>query len=38
MNTKQMSRLIDGVIDECKALDIETMPEEYVKRLKEEWR
>lgn len=38
MNTKQMSRLIDGVIDECKALEIETMPEEYVKRLKEEWR
>ena len=38
MNTKQMSRLIDGVIDECRALEIETMPEEYVKRLKEEWR
>ncbi len=38
MNTKQMSRLIDGVIDECKALDIETMPEEHIKRLKEEWR
>lgn len=38
MNTKQMSHLIDGVIDECKALDIETMPEEYIKRLKEEWR
>ena len=38
MNTKQMSRLIDGVIDECKALDIETMPEEYIKQLKEEWR
>lgn len=38
MDTKQMSRLIDGVIDECRALEIETMPEEYVKRLKEEWR
>lgn len=36
MNTKQMSRLIDGVIDECKALDIETMAEDYIKRLKEE--
>ena len=36
MNTKQMSRLIDGVIYECKALDIETMAEDYIKRLKEE--
>lgn len=38
MNKKQMSRLLEGVIDECENLNIETMPEEYIKQLKEEWR
>lgn len=38
MNKKQMARLLEGVIDECKNLNIETMPEEYIKQLKEEWR
>lgn len=36
-NTKEMSVLIDGVIDECKNVGIETMTEEQLSLLKEEW-
>ena len=30
MNTKEFARLIDGTMDECKALGIETLPEDKV--------
>ena len=36
-DTKQMSRLIDHVIQECKELGIETLSEMELSRLKEEW-
>lgn len=36
-NTKEMSRLIDGIVSECKELDIETLPEDKLSILKEEW-
>ena len=36
-DTKQMSRLIDRVIEECKELGIETLSEMELSRLKEEW-
>ena len=36
-NTKQMSRLIDWVIEECKEQGIETMTPEELARLKEDW-
>ena len=36
-DTKQMSRLIDRVIQECKELGIETLSEMELSRLKEEW-
>ena len=36
-NTKEMARLIDGVVSECKELDIETMTPDELMRLKEEW-
>jgi hypothetical protein len=37
-NTAQMARLVDGVIQDCKALDIETLPPREVKRLLEGWK
>jgi len=37
MDTKQMSILIDGIVQEAKQLDIETMTPEQLSRLKEEW-
>lgn len=37
-DTAQMSRLIDSLIQDCKALDIETLPPEKLALLKEEWR
>ena len=37
MNTKQMSILIDGIIQEAKQLDIETMTPAELSKLKEEW-
>lgn len=37
MNTKQMSILIDGIVQEAKQLDIETMTPSELSRLKEEW-
>ena len=38
MDTAEMSRLIDGAIDEAKGLGIETDTPETLERLKEEWR
>jgi hypothetical protein len=32
-----MSILIDGIVSDAKDLDIETMPEEELKSLKESW-
>lgn len=37
-DTKQMSLLIDSLVQDCKALDIETLCEEKLSLLKEEWR
>ena len=36
-DTREMSVLIDGVISECKELDIETLPDWELERLKEDW-
>ena len=36
-NTKQMSRLIDYIVQEAKELDIETMPPAEIERLKGLW-
>lgn len=35
--TKEMSRLIDSVVDECKAQGIETLTPSELERLKQEW-
>ena len=35
--TKEMSVFIDGIISECKDLDIPVTPDSEIKRLKEEW-
>ena len=37
MDTKEMSRLIDGAVYEAKNLGIETLPPERIKLLVEEW-
>lgn len=37
-DTKEMSRLIDEVVQECRVLDIETKSDEEIKSLVEEWR
>lgn len=37
-NTKQMSRLIDSVVEDCKDQGIETMTPEELARLKEGWK
>lgn len=36
-DTAQMSRLIDNIIQDCKAVGIETMTEEQLSLLKEDW-
>ena len=36
-NTKEMSRLIDYVIDECKAVGIETLPPDKINAMMKEW-
>ncbi len=36
-DTRQMSRLIDNLIEDCKALDIETLPPEKLSALMEGW-
>lgn len=38
MDSKQMSRLIDGVVGECKAAGIETIPPDELERLLNSWR
>lgn len=38
MNTKEMSRLIDGIVQEAKAIGIETMTPSELQILKEEWK
>lgn len=38
MDTKQMSILIDGIVQEAKQLDIETMTPIQLSKLKEEWK
>lgn len=35
-NTKEMAQLIDGVISECKELEIETLSDDEIKRLESE--
>ena len=37
-DTREMSRLIDYVVQDAKSLDIETLTERELSRLKEEWR
>ena len=37
-NTKEMSRIIDGLVEECKDLDIETMTPDELDHLKATWR
>lgn len=37
-DSTEMARLIDGLIDEAKALGIETLPPDELARLKEEWK
>ena len=37
-DTAQMSRLIDNLVQDCKELDIETLSEDKLSLLKEEWR
>ena len=37
MDTKQMSILIDGIVQEAKQLDIETLTPAELSKLKEEW-
>lgn len=36
-DTKEMARLIDGAVEEAKALGIETMPPDELKRMLEAW-
>lgn len=37
-DTKEMSILIDGIVQECRNLNIETMPEQEIARLIEIWK
>lgn len=37
-DTKQMARLIDNIVQDCKAVKIETLPPYELERLKEAWR
>ena len=37
-DTKEMSILIDGIVQECKNLGIETLPPNELKSLKESWK
>ena len=36
-NTKEMAYLIDSVVEECKGLEIETLPPDELQRMKEQW-
>lgn len=37
-DTSEMSRLIDGVVSECRELGIETLPDEDIAAMNREWR
>lgn len=37
-DTREMSRLIDNLVQDCKELGIETLPPHELERLKEDWR
>lgn len=37
-NTKEMAVFIDGIVSECKELDIETLPPYEIERIKAEWK
>lgn len=36
-DTEEMANLIDGVVTECKELDIETLPPDEIRMMKERW-
>lgn len=36
-NTKQMARLIDNLVEDCKACGVETLPPEKLEAMKEAW-
>lgn len=36
-DTQEMAVLIDGVVSECKDLEIETLPPDELRRIKEQW-
>lgn len=36
-DSKRMARLIDGLIEECKLQEIETMPPDEIERIKQQW-
>ena len=36
-DTKEMSVLIDGIVSECKDLDIEVLPPDELQKIKETW-
>lgn len=37
-DTREMSVLIDGLVEECKSLDIETLTPDELRRMKEAWK
>ena len=36
-NTKQMSRLIDSIVEDCKSVGVETLPADKLDAIKEDW-
>jgi hypothetical protein len=36
-DTLQMNKLIDGVVSECHDLEIETLPPDEIRQIKERW-
>ena len=36
-NTKQMSRLIDSIVEDAKEIGVETLPPDKIQAMKEEW-
>lgn len=36
-NTRQMSRLLDAIVDDCKQCGIETLPPEQIEEMKRTW-
>lgn len=36
-DTKEMSILIDGIVDECKQMGLETWPPDQIALLKDNW-